>query len=64
MIIQISETYLVLWLLIDRCEIESFVLFFLLRYMANVCVGITQQVITVSDVIVSITTDHGDQQVA
>lgn len=32
--------------------------------MANVCVGITQQVITVNDVIVFITTDHGDQQMA
>lgn len=31
--------------------------------MASVCVGITQQVITVRDVIVSIMTGHGDLQV-
>lgn len=36
----------------------------LFRCMASVCVGITQQEITVRDVIVSITTNLGDQQVA
>lgn len=34
-----------------------------LRCMASVCVSITQQVITVRDVIVSIMTGHGDLQV-
>lgn len=47
-----------------KCDIFDCFMSLLLRCMANVCVGITQQVITVSDAIVSIMTNHGDQQAA